>query len=420
MSTKEIITKMSAIYKYRLFITFLISVLGIFSTVSQAQTIADQQPASDPVEDYIDAIDTVEAEYSSYSTELSDLYLGLGKSLYSRQDYTEARQAFQRGMQIERVNYGLNSLSQAPYLLSIADTESFLGNWDKSKEALENFYNINIKAYGENDVRMLPVLDQMLDWYMDSYDERTANGGYANLVISERIAMRMQFILQSDMPLDNPESPDRYRRLGYLQYFIANHIKQNGEPSKSGMTISTGNSGARADDSTSHMHFRRGKVALEKVVESLVQQEDSSAVDQALAIAELGDWYLVFGQKFSAAEAYQLAYDVLEESDQPVALREELFSKPRMITFKMDKQPNSVAVETEELSATQLQVNLMVSEFGVPMNIAVLDPAEDLSKEQLHALRKEVNEQRFRPRLNLGKTEQAEMTIFYDKPTPKS
>tara|TARA_B110000459_G_scaffold195646_1_gene236546 strand:- start:1482 stop:1988 length:507 start_codon:yes stop_codon:yes gene_type:complete len=168
------------------------------------------------------------------------------------------------------------------------------------------------------------------------------------------------------------------------------------------------------------MHFRRGKVALEKVVESLVQQEDSSAVDQALAIAELGDWYLVFGQKFSAAEAYQLAYDVLEESDQPVALREELFSKPRMITFKMDKQPNSVAVETEELSATQLQVNLMVSEFGVPMNIAVLDPAEDLSKEQLHALRKEVNEQRFRPRLNLGKTEQAEMTIFYDKPTPKS
>ena len=103
-----------------------------------------------------------------------------------------------------------------------------------------------------------------------------------------------------------------------------------------------------------------------------------------------------------------------------MALREELFSKPRMITFKMDKQPNSVAVETEELSATQLQVNLMVSEFGVPMNIAVLDPAEDLSKEQLHALRKEVNEQRFRPRLNLGKTEQAEMTIFYDKPTPKS
>ena len=420
MSIKETITKTSTAYKYRLLIAFLISGLGILSTVSKAQDIAGQQRISDPVEDYIDAIDTVEAEYSSYSTELSDLYLGLGKSLYLRQNYTEARQAFQRGMQIERVNYGLNSLSQAPYLLSIADTESFLGNWNKSKEALDNFDNINIKAYGKNNVRMLPALDQMLDWYMDSYEERTTNGGYANLVISERIAMRMASILQSDVSLDNPESPDRYRRLGYLQYFIANHIKQNGEPSQSGMTISAGSSGVRAQNTTSHMHFRRGKAALEKVVESLVQQKNSSILDQALALAELGDWYLVFGQKSSAKEAYQLAHDVLEESEKTVALREEVFSKPRMITFKMDKKLNSVTTLEEELSETQVQVKLTVSDFGVPFNIAVLDPLEDLSKEQLQALLKEVNQQRFRPRLNSGKTEEAELTIFYDKPTPKS
>ena len=420
MSIKETISKTSTAYKYRLLIAFLISGLGILSTISQAQDIAGQQRISDPVEDYIDAIDTVEAEYSSYSTELSDLYLGLGKSLYLRQNYTEARQAFQRGMQIERVNYGLDSLSQAPYLLSIADTESFLGNWNKSKEALDNFDNINIQAYGKNNVRMLPALDQMLDWYMDSYEERTTNGGYDNLVISERIAMRMASILQSDMSLDNPESPDRYRRLGYLQYFIANHIKQNGEPSQSGMTISAGSSGVRAQNTTSHMHFRRGKAALEKVVESLVQQENSSILDQALALAELGDWYLVFGQKSPAKEAYQLAHDVLEESEKTVALREEVFSKPRMITFKMDKKLNSVTTLEGELSETQVQVKLTVSDFGVPFNIAVIDPLEDLSKEQLQALRKEVNQQRFRPRLNSGKTEEAELTIFYDKPTPKS
>ena len=168
------------------------------------------------------------------------------------------------------------------------------------------------------------------------------------------------------------------------------------------------------------MHFRRGKAALEKVVESLVQQENSSILDQALALAELGDWYLVFGQKSPAKEAYQLAHDVLEESEKTVALREEVFSKPRMITFKMDKKLNSVTTLEEELSETQVQVKLTVSDFGVPFNIAVLDPLNDLSKEQLQALRKEVNQQRFRPRLNSGKTEEAELTIFYDKPTPKS
>ena len=242
MSTKEIMTKIFSAYKYSLVGVSLFSITLFSAATVQSQTIEEQQPVSDPVSDYMNAIDNVEAEHSAYSTELSDLYLGLGKSLYSKQEYEKARQAFQRGMQIQRVNYGLNSLSQSPYLLSIADTESFLGNWDQSQEALENLYSINQQAYGANDVRMLPVLDQMLDWYLDSYDERTPRGGYANLVISERIATRMYSILENELPLDDPQAPERFRRIGYLQYFIANHIKQHGEPSESGVTFSTGGS----------------------------------------------------------------------------------------------------------------------------------------------------------------------------------
>ena len=128
--------------------------------------------------------------------------------------------------------------------------------------------------------------------------------------------------------------------------------------------------------------------------------------------------YLVFGQRFSATEAYQLAYDVLEDNEQAEQLREELFSKPRMISFSLNKGPESDMVAGP--SETQLQVNMMVSEFGVPQDIAVQDPAADLSSEQLQALRKEINNQRFRPRLIAGQTEPAEHIIFYDKPAPQS
>lgn len=411
MSTNAFTTKIPLRFKYSLFTFFVISAFAVLSTAGYAQKIVEQQPVSDPVEDYIDAINNVEAEYSAYSTELSDLYLGLGKSLYSRQSYADARQAFQRGMQIERVNYGLDSLSQAPYLLSIADTESYMGNWDESQKALENLYSINTKAYGANDVRMLPVLDQMLDWYMTSYDDRSANGGYANLVVSERIAMRMHHILETDVSLDDPEAPDRYRRLGYLQYFIANHIKQHGEPSASGLSISTGSSVRSSDDTTSHMHFRRGKIALERVVESLVQQEENNEIDQALALAELGDWYLVFGQRFSAQEAYQLAYDVLENTEQPEQIREQLFGQPQVIAFKMDREP--VPTEPNE---NQLQLNMVVSSFGVPQKIKMVSPDAGLSKEQLMALRKKVRQQRYRPRLEAGLTQEAQHTIILNNP----
>ncbi len=413
MSNKEVMTKMVSAYQYSLIVIGLCSTILFSAATAQSQTIEQQQPVSDPVSDYMNAIDNVEAEYSAYSTELSDLYLGLGKSLYSKQEYEKARQAFQRGMQIQRVNYGLNSLSQSPYLLSIADTESFLGNWDESQEALENLYSINQQAYGANDVRMLPVLDQMLDWYLDSYDERTPKGGYSNLVISERIATKMYSILEKELPLDDPRAPERFRRIGYLQYFIANHIKQHGEPSESGVTFSTGGSASRSEASTSHMHFRRGKLALEKVVAATTQQEDSSPVEQAEAVAELGDWYLVFGQRFSAAQAYQLAYDVLETAEQPEQARAELFDQPRIINFSMDKDSAS------DSAPQQMEVRMTVSAYGVPKGIEV-DEDSDISKPQLQALRRNVSNMRFRPRLQNGIAEEAPYKSLYAVPAPKS
>lgn len=418
MPTKQNLSKSPSVCRDSIFRISVLLLAIIVNQFTHAQSIAEQAPISDPVADYMNAIDNVEAEYSAYSTELSDLYLGLGKSLYSREEYENARRAFQRGMQIERVNYGLDSLSQGPYLMSIADTESYLGNWDESQKALENLYTINTKAYGVNDVRMLPVLDQLLDWYMDSYKDRSPKGGYSNLVISERIAARIYNILTTDMALDDPQAPDRYRRLGYLQYFIANHIKQHGEPSDSGISISmAGSSGRPSDATTSHMHFRRGKLALEKVIESLVEQPDSTEIDQAKAIAELGDWYLVFGQKFSANEAYQLASDVLETSEDPEQARAELFSKPRIIRFSMDKDPD--VAQSSKSSETQLELSMMISSYGVPNKIEVTSSPQSLTEDELGDLRKAVRNKRFRPKLVDGLAAEAPHSMLYDQPTPQ-
>lgn len=389
-------------------------VIGPLAIKSHSQTAA-QQPQSDPAEDYLDAIDRVEADYSAYSTELSDLYLGLGRSLLTKEEYQEARQAFQRGMQIERINYGLNSLSQGPYLLSIADTESYMGNWDQSQKALENLYSINRQAYGTDDPRLLPVLNQMLNWYLDRYPQRSANGGYSNLVNSERIATRIYNIMVKTMPLNDPQAPDSFRRIGHLHYFIANHIRQYGEPSESGFTMSTaGSSNLSSKKTLSHQHFRRGKAALEKVIESTVHQENTSKRDQAVAIAELGDWYLVFGQRTSAAQTYQLAYDIIDKTETSEQLKSELFDKPKLISFPL--------ADAKSLSAEQekIEVSLTVTPYGIPKNIQLADTSADVTEKQLRALRRALGSQRFRPRIQNGETEEAAHQLFYSVPAPNS
>ena len=392
--------------------------LTLISSFSGADSLTEQQVESDSITDYMEAIDNSEGQFGAYATELSELYLGLGNALYAGEEYTEALNAFQKGMQIERVNYGLSSLSQSPYLFSIADTERYLGNWDKSQQALERVYTINSKNYGEVDVRMLGVLDKILAWYMDSYKDRRPKGGYANLVISERIAQRMYEILNKDMSLDDPEAPDRFRRLGYLQHVIAVHLKEHGEPSESGLSISmSGSSGRPNKATTSHLHFLRGKLALEKVIASVIQQPNSTETDQALAIAELGDWYLVFGQKAPATAAYQLALDVLETSEDPQQTREDLFGLPRMIEFSMTKSPPMAA--GDQPTESQLELAMTISTYGVPNNIEVVNPPESLSKEALRDIRRDTRGKRFRPKLVNGLAEEAPYRMLYDQPIPK-
>jgi tetratricopeptide (TPR) repeat protein len=375
------------------------------ASLAGAQTVPTEIVKSDPISDYLNAIETTEAERSAYSVELSDLYFGLGKSHFTKREYEHARRAYQRGMQIERVNYGLNSLSQTPYLLSIAEAESFLGNWDESQNALENLYQINSQAYGENDPRMLPVLDDLLDWYMDTYEDRTHSGGYQNLVISERLSNRMAKILNTNVALEDPDAVPRYRKISHLHYFIANHIKQHGEPSESGLNISTG-SASRSPDGTSRQHYRRGKAALEKVVESLEKQDASSDADKALAIAELGDWYLVFGQRMSASKAYQLAYESLPENTASQRLRETLFGQPSMIEF-------TALGARKKLPDSDLQISMVVSKLGVPRKMEIINPPENISKNQIRAIYKDIRTKRFRPRLVDGKTTESSIVFPY-------
>ena len=374
-----------------------------------AQTVATEIPDSDPISDYLDAIETTEAERSAYSTELSDLYFGLGKSHFSKREYERARRAYQRGMQIERVNYGLNSLSQTPYLLSIAEAESFLGNWDESQDALENLYQLNSNAYGENDPRMLPVLDELLDWYMATYRERSQSGGYKNLVISERLGNRMAKILNQSVPVEDPQAAERYRKISHLHYFIANHIKQYGEPSESGLTINA-TATTKSPNSTSHQHYRRGKAALQKVVESLEKQENTSDSQKALAIAELGDWYLVFGQRMSASKAYKLAYDSLQENVQSQQLTETLFGQPSVIEFTVlgisDKLP-------EKAIQVPIEVSIQVSKAGVPGKMEILNPPENISKTEVREILKDIRSKRFRPRLVDGETIESRIVFPY-------
>ena len=368
--------------------------------------ISAQEPtASDAITNYIRAIDTSESDSSAYSRELADLYLSLGNAYVTSGDFAAAKRAFQRGMQIERVNLGLNSLAQTPYLFSIAETETQLGNYTESQAALETLYNINVETHGESSPAMLPVLEQLLDWYTDSYDQLSRSDAYKSLIVAEDIGERMYRILSNNKAINPSESAEQYRKISHMHYMIARHLEEYGEPVESGFSINNGQQ-VRSQESSSHMHFRRGKAALEERVKSLEQQPDASMTEKALALIDVGDWYTAFAQRASAKKTYNLAYELLPDDENGNTQRQALFGQPTLIAY-------TAANRGQTTLPQDLQVTVTVLSSGSTRNPAIIDPPESLSERALNSIYKDIRNMRFRPQWVEGKPTKAEIVLPY-------
>ena len=380
----------------------------IYSTLSSHPLTAQTS-----VSDFLDAIDRAEANSNAYSPELSELYVSLGQSLIDEGNYDDARQALQRGVQIERVNYGLDSLSQTPHLLMIANLDDAIGNKKDAQRAMENVYQISSKNYGDKDPRILPVLNQMLTWQTDRYVDNPSRESFDHVVAAELAALRIAKVMDANIPMNDPRAPDFYQKLASVQYLIANHIDRHGLPHETGFEFTTGKSAMTpSPTSATHTYYRRGKAALLNRVDSLMQQAEANPLLEAEAIAELADWYLIFGQRQAAASAYQVAFQTLQNEAIADQVRNDFFAEPKAIDFPFEDSN----VESED---NPLQVSVWITETGRTRNIEIIDPPNGLSEDDSKYVRSGLRKTRFRPRLSEGVAEAMLHTVSFQLP-PKN
>ena len=362
------------------------------------------------VSGFLEKIDRIEASSSAFNPQLAEVYLDLGKSLIAEGNFPGAQDALRRGVQIERINYGLDSLSQTPHLLLLADLDYVLGNTKAALKALENVYSVSSKNYGNKDARMLPVLDQLLTWQTDRYQDTSAKGNFDHVVAAEVIALRIAKVVDSSILMKDPKAPYYFRKLAAVQYLIANHIKRHGLPTDIGFEFTTGNSVKAASPSAAtHTYYKRGKAALLSRVDSIIQQSSTDVLKQASAIAELADWYLIFGQKQQAASAYRVAFDTLKSDEVSDEMRNDFFALPKKIDFPFVESNGTVNQDT-------LEVSLWITETGRTRNIEIINPPDSLTKEDTKTVRSGLLKTRFRPRLIEGSPEAIAHTVLFPLP----
>ena len=391
-------------------VSFIRKVLVLF-VISQATNAQDN---NSNIEQYLEEIDRIEATEGAYSAELSDLFMSLGMSYQEKVDYENANLAFQRGMQLEKINYGLFSLGQTPYLQEIANTHRLLGDWEQSQKAIDQFYIVNEKNFGEKDQRMLPIIESMLDWHAESYNLRDPRDSFPSLSAMERLAAKMHVILDDSADLGDPSTPEKYLRIGKIQYMLARHIKDFGLPQESGMSITTDRYATeRNSPLTSHNYYSRGSAALQKVVKSVMEQKPPILLDQIEAIANLGDWYLIFGQSGSATKAYSLADELISSASDAEEMRAKIFGAGKLINFD---NPNNEIPSDQNMNLNLVKVSMTISRSGSALDINVKNEDKVLSDDEELALRKYFKKRRFRPSFSEGKTRSMNIVLPYYLP----
>ena len=391
-------------------VSFIRKVLLLF-VISQATNAQDN---NSNIEQYLEEIDRIEATEGAYSAALSDLLMSLGMSYQEKVDYENANLAFQRGMQLEKINYGLFSLGQTPYLQEIANTHRLLGDWEQSQKAIDQFYIVNEKNFGEKDQRMLPIIESMLDWHAESYNLRDPRDSFPSLSAMERLAAKMHVILDDSADLGDPSTPEKYLRIGKIQYMLARHIKDFGLPQESGMSITTDRYATeRNSPLTSHNYYSRGSAALQKVVKSVMEQKPPILLDQIEAIANLGDWYLIFGQSGSATKAYALADELISSTPESEEIRAKIFGAGKLINFD---NPNNKMSSDQNINLNLVNVSMTISRSGSALDIIVKNEDKVLTDDEELALRKYFKKRRFRPSFSEGKTRSMNIVLPYYLP----
>lgn len=349
---------------------------------------------------YRDAVEAIEAGGGAYDPRLSQQLLGLGLTYQHVGRHHDAVEMLSRAAHITRVNEGLYSASGIPILEQLIESYAALGEWEEVGNRYHQMFRIHHRAFGSGDERILPALEKLSSWHMHAYMEELGEDPLNHLLTARNLYDSAASIIQTGHGLTDPRLANVLRRRALTDYYLAAYT-----PATETVQFSTGNGAAEMPSGVNYVlnSYTAGREALATVVEIYEQNPDSTPVDKARALAELGDWHLLFRKRQSAMgiyrEAWNLAYGP-EGTAQATA--DPIFDRPRALPI-VPPEFDAAAIDATERTATgYVLVSFDVTEKGEADAIEIIEAEPTSAEAPIKRLRKRLQGTPFRPRFENG------------------
>lgn len=393
---------------------------------AMADTVPDGRAAVLESVDFarlIEKVQVLQTERGRYGRGLDTALIDLGQAYREAGEHALAANAFAQALFVARANYGLYSEAQLPALKELIKANKAQG---KSQEVIDNYflmYWIHKRQYGENDLRLLPVIDEVSRAQAGIFLDDDQQMDRAAFMERRRILQDAVDIVEANYGPEDPRLAGVLNRVAWANFALARqtgkllHYREY-KAAKRGGTVfvdqSLSDSFALIDETV-----RRGGDALDRIEDLFEEQyeQDPKASAYPLALARLhkGDWELLYGSGTGRRE-YGEAYELLLASEEGRAAADRILGKPQLLPAPTDFPGQEVLEEEDEIPPEDpsriVELSMEIAFTGRVREIEILKAPEAL-KEDAESLARYMKFQRFRPRVADGETVNAEISRRY-------
>lgn len=379
------------------------------SGFNTGETGTEPEQSRHTVVEYQNSIKELQRAHGAFYDGISEKLIGMGLAYRNLGQNKEAIEVLNRALHINRINHGLYNDSQFPLLELIIQTNTALGDWQALDQNYHYLYWVSRRIYGDDDPRLLPVIDRLGRWHLNAYSLAPDSIPFNHLLAADRLFQDAVHIIEQNYGPEDPRLITPLYGLVMANYQIASHA--NVATMYDDLHFTRVNSSfmddameeVRASQELMSESYRDGKNAMLKILDIYSNNPDLPGVDQGTAMILLGDWYLMFDRRSAARETYATAYSKLQESGIQKVEINKLFAQPHSLpALQLPTDYQATQDDNNSSNGGYVIAKFDVSKNGWAKNIEIVEssPADDIPLRR--RAKDSIRTTRFRPRLENG------------------
>ena len=382
--------------RHRILILFVLVVFcrPLYANSDIAPEAVTVSPGQDSI--FHRQVEKLESEEGAYSPALAEQLLSLGLSLQSSGNHAEAAGVFKRGVHVMRINNGLYSGDQIPFLQGEIASHIELGQYSEADERQRYLYRVQVRSM-ESGLSRAQALIAQANWQYNAYMLGVEGHGFSRLMsIWDLNRLALTDISQREGSKSTKLLAPLYGMLR-AQYLIASYEGES-QSSSSGSESMALQQDKNRFNAYRSQSYKRGQSIILAIYDVEEAEHGEKSPGTANVLTMLGDWRLWHGEREAAMQAYQDVIAELVEHDDAQVETHRLLGEPVALPNLDGVRPLPEEV-TPENANTLLQFN--VTERGRVEELERTGDYEETSGE-VNKLMRKLRRTRFRPRFELG------------------